>query len=518
MGFFPVALEHLPSDLNEALDTVRLNVDQADIYVAIFAHRYGYVPTGHDISLPEMEYNRAVERGIPRLVFLMHDDHPVRPRDVERGPGAEKLERLKERVGREQVVSFFKSPEDLQALVLQSLFHLQKQLLIQGEPKPRTFSGETGFPPPPEPYIAHPYTLNQELVGRKAELGLLTDWVAHPDSEAYSARVFCLIALGGMGKSALAWKWFHDLAPQEMKPLAGRIWWSFYVTGPSSFENFVTSALAYVSRRTAEEVGRLPQGERERQLLTTLDREPYLLVLDGLERILLAYANPTDASGGPTKVSLLQTADPRAGGFLRRLTQIRAARVLFTSRLCPAELQTPTRGEAPGSHIHFLTGLPDADVLEVWRTLGLRGSPDFLLSLTRRVDNHPLLLQILAGVVASYRRAPGDLDRWLRENPAFDLNTFSEAQARLHILQVALGGLNEPGRSVLRGVAACQGPATYESLSASLVGPDRPLASDIDLDDVLNVLEQRGLIGWDRKANTYDIHPIVRAAASELSS
>jgi hypothetical protein len=63
-------------------------VDEADIYLGVFAHRYGYVPKGYDISVTEMEYNHAVERKIPRLIFLMHEDHPVKAADVEKSEGA----------------------------------------------------------------------------------------------------------------------------------------------------------------------------------------------------------------------------------------------------------------------------------------------------------------------------------------------------------------------------------------------------------------------------------------------
>ena len=89
---------------------------------------------------------------------------------------------------------------------------------------------QTSIPAPPEPYIAHPYTLLQlrDLVGRQAELNALTDWVANSASPAFAARIFCFVAIGGMGKSALTWKWFNQIAPNEMKPLAGRLWWSFY--------------------------------------------------------------------------------------------------------------------------------------------------------------------------------------------------------------------------------------------------------------------------------------------------
>jgi hypothetical protein len=67
-GLFPMMMEHLPASDSEAISASIKMVDEAEIYLGVFAHRYGYVPRGHDISVTEMEYNRAVERKIPRLL------------------------------------------------------------------------------------------------------------------------------------------------------------------------------------------------------------------------------------------------------------------------------------------------------------------------------------------------------------------------------------------------------------------------------------------------------------------
>ncbi len=101
-----------------------------------------------------MEYKRAVERGIPRLIFLMDEEHDVKPADVERGDGAIKLDALKERLKAELVVNFFKSPAELQAQVIDSLSKLR-------QPNLTAFHYISDIPNPPEPYIAHPYTLLQ---------------------------------------------------------------------------------------------------------------------------------------------------------------------------------------------------------------------------------------------------------------------------------------------------------------------------------------------------------------------
>jgi hypothetical protein len=76
---YPKMMEHLPASPKDAVRASRELVDEADIYLGVFAYRYGYIPPGYEISITEMEYNWAVERGIPRVIFLIHEDHPVSP-------------------------------------------------------------------------------------------------------------------------------------------------------------------------------------------------------------------------------------------------------------------------------------------------------------------------------------------------------------------------------------------------------------------------------------------------------
>ncbi len=549
-GFEPrEMMEHLTAENRTAVEVSLRMVEAADVYLGIFAYRYGFVPPGSDISITEMEFIHAVELDKPRLVFFIHKDHPVVIEDVETGPGAEKLQALKARIGEARVAAFFKSSDGIRSHVVEALTKLAKEFdaAEAGGTIASTVAKlhrKTSIPAPPEPYIAHPYTLLQlrDLVGRQAELNLLTDWVANSAAKSFAARIFCLVAIGGMGKSALTWKWFKDIAPNEMKPLAGRLWWSFYESD-ASFENFLIRALCYVSGDSEDVVRALPWPEREARLLQHLGEKPYLFVLDGLERILIAYhrmdastladdevdqqtANVVaGAAGLPSTAAqsfvgqhrLRQAIDPRAGKFLQKLAQVTKSRILITTRLYPSELQVPTGHPRPGCFALSLPGLSKNDALALWRGFGVSGSPAELAPIFGRIEHHPLLLQALASEVANYKRAPGDFAEWRKDHPKFDPTALPLVQSRSHILDYALKGLSTSAHEVLRTLVAFRMPASYTTLEALLVGPGKAYTSAPEIDRALTELEDRGLIGWDREANRYDAHPIVRGVVWQLS-
>ncbi len=507
--FYPEMMENLTATDANAMEVSLRMVSEADIYLGVFGFRYGYVPPNETISVTEMEYNHAVARGIPCLIFLMSDDHHVKPSDVETGEGAKKLKELKDRLLTERVVGFFTSADDLRGQVIQALVSYR-------ESDPTKFHYVSEIPTAPEVYIAHPYTLLQthRLIGRQMELRLLTDWVTKRREQIYGARILSIIAIGGMGKSALTWKWFTEIAPQEMNPLAGRMWWSFYESD-ATFENFVTRALAYVTGRPLDEAQKLPPTEREAQLLAALDREPFLLALDGIERILVGYAR-MDASRlidnqDKAKINLRKTADPRAGRFLKKLAQVKSSRILASSRLYPADLEMAGGDPLPGTFRLDIEGLTDDDAIELWRAFEVSGSRDELLPVFTTFDKHPLLIQALAGEIKRYRPASGNFQEWRKAHPHFDPAQFPRLQEAMgHVLEFALQNLSDKDRQVLHIIAAFRMPASYDTLTALLIGEGKPCAAERELDALLTELEDRGLIGWDKRANRYDLHPIVR--------
>jgi tetratricopeptide (TPR) repeat protein len=528
--FFPSMMEHLPSDPSTGLEASLRLTDQADVYILILGARYGFVPAGLDVSITHAEYRRASARGIPILAFLADETHPFPLGTIETGLGAERLLSLRKEVEAGHTVSYFRSSQELGKLIVDAIAGYRR-------PGRNTFHFVSDIRSPPEPYIAHPYVLadRSDIVGRHNEMDLLTDWASGVDDKLSSIRVLAIVAIGGMGKSALTWKWFSEISPEEMRPLAGRLWWSFYESD-ATFENFIVRALAYVRRMPREDALAIPAAEREQQLLDTLDLQPFLFCLDGLERIMLAYARADATSmaedsldddaenfirampGAPeyavesmsSRKRLRKTTDPRAGAFLRRLSRVRASRILISTRLYPADLQGATGLELAGCKAMFLGGLKDTDAVALWRALGVRGRRDTLLKVFRSVDNYPLLIRVLAGEITHFRPAPGDFDAWIDENPDFDPFSLPLVQRKTHILQFSLRALPAQARQLLITLAAFRMPASYDMLNALFLGEGAAFTRPSELHAALAELEERGLAGWDRRANRYDLHPVVR--------
>jgi TIR domain-containing protein len=97
-----------------------------------------------------------------------------------------------------------------------------------------------GKPPEPKPprkprrdswFLAHPYPMPPGFTGRVTERAMLDRWLsADPEHPLLSLQ-----ALGGFGKSALAWHWLtHDVKPASWPRVA---LWSFY-EGDASFDRF----------------------------------------------------------------------------------------------------------------------------------------------------------------------------------------------------------------------------------------------------------------------------------------
>ncbi len=103
----------LPQEGMSLLDRCLRSVKESSYFILILGWRYGYIPEGSDKSIVELEYEAAVNAAIPRFCFIIDDRHPISPRHIETGEGADKLKRFKAKVQEEHYASRFSTTEDL---------------------------------------------------------------------------------------------------------------------------------------------------------------------------------------------------------------------------------------------------------------------------------------------------------------------------------------------------------------------------------------------------------------------
>ncbi len=118
LGHEDVAMEYYVSEDKRPLERSLSDVESCDVYVGIFAFRYGHIPRENNPegrSITELEYRKARDNGIPCLVFLLSEDAPWPKSKQDKGDAADKIESLRQEIiGSERhVVNFFETAHEL---------------------------------------------------------------------------------------------------------------------------------------------------------------------------------------------------------------------------------------------------------------------------------------------------------------------------------------------------------------------------------------------------------------------
>ncbi|MGD9496832.1 MAG: DUF4062 domain-containing protein, partial [Armatimonadota bacterium] len=199
-GWHCVRMEDFGARDWDADEFCRATVSDCDLLVLVLGFCYGSCPDGTGASYTEREYQAAVlPPETARIVLLAREDYqpsaevdePVELRDRQRA--------FRERVSRERIRDTFTSPDDLAWRVARAIHNWERD---QERLERQRAAGRPALslPLPPQPHFVHPYPLQQDFTGRVQERRLLTHWLAEG-----SEQLLGLIAIGGMGKSALTW-------------------------------------------------------------------------------------------------------------------------------------------------------------------------------------------------------------------------------------------------------------------------------------------------------------------------
>lgn len=500
-GLTDVAMENDSAKPDvDVIDSSLQMVRDASAYIGVISRKYGQTPlcperNPRNLSITELEFNEAQRLKRPILLFVMGDEHLVRESSFETDTAKrEKLTAFRERAKQmkpnspvHRVYATFNDLNEFVQKAIHAVAGLRRYLdqesaafreheAAPSNPAPTTAEPEPDpIPTPPTFYSEPRYIASHTFVGRQAQLDVLSDWADPADPHP----ILMFDAIGGTGKSMLTWEWTTKHATRVREDWAGRFWYSFYERG-AIMSDFCQRALAYVTGKPIQGFRKKRTLELTESLLHHLQARPWLIVLDGLERVLVAYhrsdaAQLTDeeASEATDKIGHRDPCiaiRPEDDDLLRALAAAAPSKLLITSRLVPRVLLNPASQPIPGVLRILLPGLRPADAEALFRSCGITGaSPAIQNYLKTHCDCHPLVTGVLAGLINDYLPNKGNFDAWVAD-PAgggnLNLANLDLMQKRNHILRTALDALSEKSRQLLSSLALLSEAADYPVLSA----------------------------------------------------
>lgn len=148
-GYDVIAMEEFGAQDAGAVAVSLKEVGTCNLFVGVYAKRYGYVPSGYTRSVTELEYQEAVRLNMPRLAFVVDDDKPLYTlldcnRDDD-GENGDKLKAFLQTVGTERVWDRFTSPEDFARRALVGISKWEGWRKLEVPDPPDIFVGQAAF-------------------------------------------------------------------------------------------------------------------------------------------------------------------------------------------------------------------------------------------------------------------------------------------------------------------------------------------------------------------------------------
>lgn len=467
-----VGMETFQSHTHEPTEFCPEKVEECDALVLLVAYKYGNILYGQKkISITQMEYEHALKNKIPVRVYLTDPEHPWPPKLMDENRDA--IDRFRNLLSKKHTRSYFTTQESL---------YEKLKLDIKKFPI--------------RPFIAHPYALQENFTGRKQEREMLTDWLKkepHP--------MLSVIAIGGMGKTALAWYWLmEDIVGSDEQPKK-ILWWSFY-DRESSFERFLKKAIEYFSDDGVDWNKLASTRDRMDFLYKVLSENRYLLMLDGVERVLRAYYNLGSPYQGDEikedeRGDFRSCIEPNCGMFFQWLASgYPRTKTLLTSRLYPKELD-----DLEGCLQKDLKRMDKEDAVEFFHRRGVKGTRAEIEIACESVGYHPLYLRLLSGMVVRDTKNPGDIKEWMK----YEIIPELKGKEGHNILEFSYNSLDKKKQEFISKLSAFRNPMDWDAIVIF-----NEFGGEEKLNKVLLELVDRGLLLRDKKSNKFDLHPLVR--------
>ena len=139
----PAGMEAFVAANDEQFEVIKKVIDLCDYYVLIIGKRYGSINQTTGLSYTEMEYDYAVSKNIPVLVFAI--DESVKVSQDKKETNAEiikKLKCFKEKAMKNRLASIWKNQSDLAGEVAISIMKAKEEILRPGWVRGSDFNPE----------------------------------------------------------------------------------------------------------------------------------------------------------------------------------------------------------------------------------------------------------------------------------------------------------------------------------------------------------------------------------------
>lgn len=125
----PAGMESFVATDDEQFNVIKKVIDLCDYYILILGKRYGSINDTTGLSYTEMEYNYAIDKGIPVLVFAIDDSvelesDKVENDDIKKG----KLAEFKSRAMRNRLANVWRDTSDLMGKVAISIMKAKSEI------------------------------------------------------------------------------------------------------------------------------------------------------------------------------------------------------------------------------------------------------------------------------------------------------------------------------------------------------------------------------------------------------
>ena len=327
--------------------------------------------------------------------------------------------------------------------------------------------------------IARRLDLGEEVAevsfyGRESEQAQLVRWIQED-----RCRLIALLGMGGIGKSALAVRVMHQLAPSVNVAVFRS------VRDAIPYEELVTDLIQALVPEPLADVPKLLES-RVTLLLTLLQTRRCLVVLDNIETLLQEGEH-----SGQYRVGY-----EGYGRLIERIaTTMHQSCVLLTSREKPAELKPLEGNHIPVRSLH-LSGLDEEAGKQILLEKQLRGDTEARQQLIDAYSGNPLALKIVAETIREQFRS--EIGEFLAEGYLIfqGVRTLLAQQfARLTFLE----------QSVLRWLAIVREPTNVTRLLSLLVTP----VPRLQLLEALENLRRRSLVEHGQQRSEFTLQSVV---------